>query len=201
MNGFFHRFEQPDPVAEDEVDEDYDQPEWAGHPHAVVPGRSNQVATLFRAEAATLVLCCIDAYPIGLEFNLRMLTAATERDHMPLDFDGAKHSPRSVRFGVQFSDGRNWSNLSPAATYPISSEREDIVVMSQGGGGGGRFWEFRFWLWPLPPEGPLTFYADWPAKSIPETSTVLDATELRSLAQSAVRIELPPAPSATRSQH
>ena len=74
MSGFFDRVEQDhrDALGGDlEFEEDeYDPPEWLGHPHAVVPGRSNQMAALFRTEVATLVLCCIDAYPIGIEFSL-----------------------------------------------------------------------------------------------------------------------------------
>jgi len=111
----------------------------------------------------------------------------------PLDFgfEGrADPSPLSVRLGVEFADGRCWSSLGPPPTLPVSSERNDIVVMNQGGGGGGRFSEFRFWLWPLPPDGSLTFHADWPAKGVLESSTVVDATELRSLARSATKIEL-----------
>jgi hypothetical protein len=198
MNGFFSRFEQHRDavgVADDDEDSEFDQPEWGGHPHVVLPGRSNQTATLFRTEAATLVLCCIDAYPTGLEFNLRLLTAKSDRHaHSgPLDlgYGGAESAPSSIRLGLEFADGRSWSSLSPPPTYPISSERDDIVVMPQGGGGGGRFWELRFWLWPLPPEGPLTFHTDWLAKGIPETSTVVDATELRLLAQTATMMEAP----------
>ncbi len=105
MSRFFNQFElQPEPVAELDDDE-FAQPEWGGHPHAVLPGRSNQIATLFRTEAATLVLCCVDAYPIGIESSLRLLTSKTERHRHsgPLDLGfegGAGTLPLSVRLGA-----------------------------------------------------------------------------------------------------
>lgn len=200
MGGFFDRFERrPEPADETNDDEfDTEQPGWTGHPHAIVPGRSNQVATLFSTDAATLVLCCVDAYPIGLEFSLRLLTARPDRSghHSPIHFGGFVppddgDDSRSVRLGIEFADGRTWASTAPLPEFPISSDRENVVVMNQGGGGGGRFWEFEFWLWPLPPDGPLTFHADWPAQGVPETVTIVDATELRTLARSAVTIELP----------
>ena len=151
MNAFFNRFEQQtDPVADAYANEEESvqaDSEWGGHPHAVVPGRSNQVVTLFRTDAGTLVLCCIDAYPNCIEFSLRLLTAKNDRrGHMgPLDllsFGARERSPLSVRLGVEFEDGRCWSSLGQPPTYPISSERNDIVVMSQGvvaEGGSGSF--------------------------------------------------------------
>jgi hypothetical protein len=39
------------------------------------------------------------------------------------------------------------------------------------------------WLWALPPEGPLTFFAQWPAFDVDETSVVVDAGELRHAAE------------------
>jgi hypothetical protein len=200
MTGFFDRF-VPLPDAEHDADdhvEEHEQPLWAGHPRAVLPGRSTTVATLFRTEAAALVLCCVDVYPSGLEFSLRLLTSkADRRSHNgPLDlgnFGRSEPSANSVRLGVEFSDGRCWSSTSTPPNFSTSAEGSDIVLMSQGGGGGGRFWEFRFWLWPLPPDGPLTFHTEWPAKGIPESSTVIDASELQSLARLAITIDLPSA--------
>ena len=35
------------------------------------------------------------------------------------------------------------------------------------------------WSWPLPPDGPLTFIAEWPALGVGETVVAVDAGELR----------------------
>lgn len=44
------------------------------------------------------------------------------------------------------------------------------------------------WWWPLPLEGTVTFFAEWPAYGIPETSATIDATELRAAALRAERL-------------
>lgn len=41
------------------------------------------------------------------------------------------------------------------------------------------------WLWPLSPEGPLTFIAERPAYGVAETSYTVDAGELRNSAERA----------------
>ena len=195
MSGFFDQFEQQADL-EGDADEDEpegEQPDWVGHPHAFLPGRSNAVATLFRTEAALLVLCCIDAYPSGLEFTLRLLTAKADRRAFapPLHFGHfAETNSSGVRLGIEFADGRKWSSISARPPGVLAAEPNDVVVVNQGGGGGGRFWEMRFWLWPLPPDGPLTFHADWPSRDVPETVSTVDAFDLRALAQSAVKIDL-----------
>ena len=39
------------------------------------------------------------------------------------------------------------------------------------------------WLWPLPPDGPLTFIAEWPKFGIGETSVSVDGGEIRAAAE------------------
>lgn len=50
---------------------------------------------------------------------------------------------------------------------------------------GDRSWEQDYWVWPLPPEGPLTFIVSWPSQGVNETSYEFDATELRQRAEEA----------------
>ena len=38
----------------------------------------------------------------------------------------------------------------------------------------GRY-DFRQWMWPLPPPGRLTVVCEWPSRDIPETRVKLDA--------------------------
>jgi hypothetical protein len=55
-------------------------------------------------------------------------------------------------------------------------------VTGRGGSGGGDSWEMDYWMWPLPPEGSLTFVASWPAYGVSESTAELDATEIRARA-------------------
>jgi hypothetical protein len=77
-----------------------------------------------------------------------------------------------------FSDGTKWTNLD--WRYPSHDEEPSgPVVSGRGGGGGGDEWEMGYWVWPLPPEGEMTFVASWPLRNIPEQRATVDASELR----------------------
>ena len=45
-----------------------------------------------------------------------------------------------------------------------------------------------FWLWPLPPPGPLTWVGEWPDRNIPESSVEVDATVLEAAASEAEQL-------------
>jgi hypothetical protein len=84
--------------------------------------------------------------------------------------------PELLRFGVEFSDGRRATTIErfrgPREQPP------EIVLMQRGGGGGGGSWEFGFWIWPLPPAGPLTFAVEWPAEGVELTTCEVDAAPI-----------------------
>ncbi|MCM3920688.1 hypothetical protein ND748_03220 [Frankia sp. AiPs1] len=44
----------------------------------------------------------------------------------------------------------------------------------------------RYWLWPLPPEGPLTFVAEFLARGLPESRVSVDGAAIRAAADRAV---------------
>ena len=54
--------------------------------------------------------------------------------------------------------------------------------MGKGGGGGAGRWHQGFWMWPLPPIGPLFFVCEWPAAEIPLTRVEVDSQPLRDAA-------------------
>ncbi|MCU1361390.1 MAG: hypothetical protein JWN99_2679 [Ilumatobacteraceae bacterium] len=87
-------------------------------------------------------------------------------------------SDELLLFGLQFADGRVWTNM--LREYPTWDQRPDgVVVVDRGGSDGRGEWHMNHWVWPLPPDGDLTFYAAWLAVGIAEISGVIDATELR----------------------
>ena len=98
---------------------------------------------------------------------------ALARDELSDDF---------LRLGVVYADGSSWSNddaVFPSDDQPPASP----FLMSRGGGGGGDSDATNQWLWPLPPEGPLTFVAEWPRFAVPESTASVDAGELRRAAE------------------
>ena len=129
-------------------------------------------------------------YPTGMQ-----LTAAVQLRHSVGEVHPAspwelEHPRRRVepdevfRFGVLFSDGRQWTNIDQ---YLLDSGEDAVeppsVVLHTGFGSHGPLgWESMCWLWPLPPAGPLTFVVEWPAGGIPETSRSLEVDQLLELA-------------------
>jgi hypothetical protein len=45
--------------------------------------------------------------------------------------------------------------------------------------GGERVWDQSYWVWPLPPDGPLTFVVEWPAHGVPLTQARVEAAMIR----------------------
>ncbi len=81
-----------------------------------------------------------------------------------------------LKFGIEFSDGRRATNVGGRGYG--GDEPEGPVLWSMGGGGGGGRWHQDFWVWPLPPAGPLAFVCEWPAAGIALTRTEVDAQVL-----------------------
>lgn len=91
-----------------------------------------------------------------------------------------------LKFGVEFSDGRKATNLSVRGTG--TGEPQEPVLWSMGGGGGGGRWRQDFWVWPLPPAGPLAFVCEWPAAGVALSRAEADARQLLDAAARAVAI-------------
>jgi hypothetical protein len=61
-------------------------------------------------------------------------------------------------------DAWGWGGALPFLGSDEEAEPEGPVPSQGGGGGSDDYWESSFWLWPLPPPGPLAFVVEWPAK-------------------------------------
>ncbi len=134
---------------------------------------------LFKAPDAFAVLRDFEAYPTGLHFTL-FTTMRSEpeepgaspmrRMHGLMMFPGAG----GPRFGVMLADGRNAALGEPFIRG--NKEPDQPGLIGQGGGGGGSVWRQGYWLWPLPPPGPLTWFAAWEERGIAEQSVDVDAS-------------------------
>lgn len=171
-----------------------EQPVWAGPPKGVLPGFSAQRAVLFRTDQIFLFVDRFLAYPNGIEFTVSLWLREPDDELADPPWGPLQHRRHPepppddfVRFGVLLSDGAKWTNLD--WDHPIRGrELARPVVMSRGGSGGDGSWHMDYWMWPLPPEGPLTFVASWPAQNIEEHSEQIGATEIRARASEAVVI-------------
>jgi hypothetical protein len=85
---------------------------------------------------------------------------------------GPDEGEGQLRFGVSYADGRSTQD----SRWPFDEDVGDGPILVPGGGsGGGTEHRQSYWLWPLPPPGPVTFHLLWPDAGIAETSTSIDA--------------------------
>ena len=140
---------------------------------------------LAKTDKAAVCVTHIGAYPTGFELQLLTMVAEGANDLDPMLF--GPHRPRRgrhahespdgmLRFGVQFADGSKATNASRPPFPERGEGAPQGPVMNPGGGGGGEgSWRQDFWIWPLPPPGPLTFAAEWGDAGIPLTLSEIDS--------------------------
>jgi hypothetical protein len=162
-------------------------PEWIGPPESVLPASFPLDLVLARTEGLALFTHSGRAYRRGFEFVLGLRTRDPRERHRddPImswrSSRGGEIDDDVLRFGIAFADGRKATvfDRHPWWGDPETRVTPDIVLMQRGGGGGGVSWDFRFWAWPLPPEGPLSFVTEWPAEGIPLTKVDVDSAVVR----------------------
>lgn len=167
-------------------------PEWLGPPARTMPGFSSQMGTIFKTSDAMLVVRGFEVYATGVQFTLELWV---RDDRSPISLHewfgerGTAPLATMLWFGVMLADGSAWTNVDPLdrpddhswfAEQPVQP-----TLTPQGGGGSPDHAVMRFWLWPLPPEGSVTFVAEWPQRGIPESTAVIDGAELRHVVEGA----------------
>jgi hypothetical protein len=91
---------------------------------------------------------------------------------------------QSLHIGLRFADGRKVANVGRLPD-PAGSVSGNLLLSPVSFGGGMLHRSRRYWVWPLPPAGPMTFVCEWTLFGIPETSAEVDVQPiLRAAAQS-----------------
>jgi hypothetical protein len=188
--GFFDDLRLP---GGDEDEDDYSTPEWLAAPDDFIAGVVPVELVLARSEEAAVSITRIAAYSVGFEFDAELVTRKpTQGDHFELMYDPDRPSgelpPELVRLGVAFADGRRTTSLgSPSGgstmTALLATDEDesppdpahDILMTAGRGGGSPRHSTSTYWVWPLPPPGPVTFACEWPEFGIDEATAELDA--------------------------
>ena len=161
------------------------QPPWFGPPAGILPGVVALELVLARGERAAVCVSRIGAYPTGFEIELRTMAGEDDEDLDPGLFGMRRHRMRrraeagslpddTLRFGVQFSDGRKATSTAEMGRTH-REEPTGPVLSTGGGGGGGGNWRTNLWVWPLPPAGSLALVCEWPAAGIALTRHDVDA--------------------------
>jgi hypothetical protein len=164
-------------------------------PEDVLPRVVAIEQVLAHTDDAAIALTGLWCYPNGFEFNIDVVLRKADRRGRLMSAMHAHHMlepgdpiPAEVlRVGVQFSDGSRVTNL-PRSFSARSHQREpDGPIMFPGGrGGSSRSMNHQFWVWPLPPPGPMIIICEWPHFHIGQTATTIDAEIIRDAAARAV---------------
>jgi hypothetical protein len=167
-------------------------PRWSGPPDDEVGVAV--AARMVLASPPRLFIAVTDcvAYSNGFTFGL----AVRSKDEIPPEGMGFGHHTEhgdddGIQISIRFSDGRDSraGGLGPSRAvmdyYQEWSEGKDPpeplgpIIGQQGGGGGGHRWDFNYFIWPLPPDGPVTITCKWPARGLQTAGKELNGTAIR----------------------
>jgi hypothetical protein len=163
-------------------------PPWAGPAPHVLPASVALDVVLARTPDWAAWIGAGAVTPDGLAFDVTVLArVARPGDDDPVQLSGS--GPDDPRFGVGFADGRRafgdqWTHGGRIA----GDAATEVALRSRGGSGRPHRWTQDFWLWPLPPEGPLTFAFAWPAQGLAEAVVAVDSAPIRAAAARAVEL-------------
>jgi hypothetical protein len=207
-------FELPDPEpGTDEVEAwvEHGTPPtmpWLGPPRYALPAAVPEPFLLFSSDRLAIAMQDVGVFATGVSFTLVSVLHAAfartaeareviEREFgLPPRFGGGRND--FLRFGVLFSDGGKATNLDDETSFAqlgLDEDADEPVEPPAGpvlnGGTGNHFGsrsEDEYWLWPLPPPGPVTFVCEWPVFQVPETRLEIDAAVFHAAAHSAREI-------------
>jgi hypothetical protein len=153
-------------------------------------GPVDALLVLAHTDEVAVAVTGLVAYPNGFEFTAQLANRNPRRADLHLLHHRFEEPlPDEVlRLGVRFADGRSVTNLDEPHWPGVPPESPSIGLHSGGGGGGGRRYEMSYWVWPLPPPGPVTFACAWPAHGVAESRADLDGQLLIDAAARARRL-------------
>jgi hypothetical protein len=165
-------------------------------PDAVIPGSVPADVMLIRTEQIAVAIGSVRAYPTGFEFTLHTRLRHEDKPgrgwadplepHLP--WRGSQVPGEVLRLGLMYADGRR---TAATAARPLGGDDADpgrLVMLEGGSSGSPRRWDGEFWVYPLPPAGPVTFVASWPKHGVAETRVELDGAAIREAAGRAVTL-------------
>jgi hypothetical protein len=131
------------------------------------------------------------AYPQGFEFELECLMIGEPDDPEDwMGFEGLPYYSKKwarpdelpdglFRFGLEFADGSKVTTLRFYEEMHMKRPTHPVLhsLGSSSGGPGRR--KARYWVWPLPQQGPVAFVCEWPALGIPLTRHEVDSSAIR----------------------
>jgi hypothetical protein len=142
---------------------------------------------LTRTAEVVVAVRGIIAYSDGLHVSVVVLFADEQKsEDLAYSLDDYSRSPGRFRFGCVFADGRTATSGTRDAPLVADERGDGSGLVLLGSSTSALTWTGSYWLYPLPPEGPLVMGCRWPDRGIAETLVEIDpAPLLRAAAASA----------------
>jgi hypothetical protein len=83
-----------------------------------------------------------------------------------------------LRLTVWFADGTTITNLDHPPIDKPDAELAGPLLVEMGGSADERRIDLSYWVWRLPPPGPITFACHWPACGIEDARAQIDAQRI-----------------------
>lgn len=168
------------------------RPKWAAPPDDEVGVAV--AARMVVASQPRLFIAVTDCVAYSNGFTLGL--AVRSKDEIPMHMMGfgpyrEPGDDAGIQVVIRFGDGRDSHGGGPGPNravmdyYKEWSEGKDPpepvgpIIGQQGGGGGGQHWNFQYFVWPLPPDGPVTVSCKWPARGLQTAPKELNGTAIR----------------------
>lgn len=161
------------------------RPRWFGPPEDELGAVLPQGVVLARSERAVVALSHAVVYSTGAAFDFLAVARGLARSganrvfHEQHMFEEEDLPDSLLRIGVELADGGRVSNLGGWRAHrklmsPDAEPEGPLLLPHAGGGGnstGGQVtMKPGYWLWPLPPAGPLRISCEWPLVDIGMTT-------------------------------
>jgi hypothetical protein len=180
-----------DPPQNDEPPVSPEPEPWRSPPEDELPILVAVSEVLAVGDLVAIVVVGVRVFSTGVEILIERRARRGNRSEREWqlaqqEFHGfvERGNPGRLRYGVALGDGQRLV-ADDRFLEPVEPDGGHRLTPTGGGGNGSdRVYtaEDRYWLWPLPPAGPLEIVAQWPAQGLPESRVVLDGTALREVA-------------------
>jgi hypothetical protein len=158
---------------------------WEGPAVGVLPGIVALELVLAASDKAVVSITHLEAYPTGFAFGLVMATCGEGvklgrllGQHIGEEYEEVDPAPEErLRLGFELADGRKVTAWDAYLADEHPRERGPGLI-KRGGSWDPRHGQQRYWAWPLPPPGSLTFAVEWRAAEIALTKQDIDAQPL-----------------------
>jgi hypothetical protein len=184
---------------EEDVEEQHERPPWIGPPEDELGICALHAIVLGRSEAAVVALRHVTVYSTGLSLDVVAVARGLARPDTSRLFGeqhlhpGDEPTDRFLRIGIEDANGGRASNLGfRPLSRPEDHPNGPFLTPTGASGGsaiaGRALLEFRYWIWPIPPAGVFSVFAEWPAFDVELSRAELDADAIADAGHRFVRL-------------